>query len=90
MHGQRNIKITLMSEPPKYDTLATRPRSCVPVSLPRCHEALAGRKLQATDDNIHCRVDYGDKCTGNLVPGTGKQPEQLFGTGSVLVPGIGT
>ena len=90
MRGQRNIKINLMSEPPKYETLATRPLSCVPVSLPRCHGALSGHKLQATDDNAHCRVDHSDRCTGNLVPGTGKQPEQLFGIGSILVPGIGT
>jgi len=54
-----------MSEPPKYETL-----SCVPVSLPRCHGALYGHKLQATDDNAHCRVDHGDRCKGNLVPGT--------------------
>jgi hypothetical protein len=79
-----------MSEPPKYETVATRPLSCVPVSLPRGHGALSGHTLQATDDNAHCLVDHGDKRTGNLVPGTGKQPEQLFGTGSVLVPGIAT
>lgn len=79
-----------MSEPPKYETLATRPRSCVPVSLPRCNGARSGHKLQATDDDAHCRLDHGDMWTGNLVPGTGKQPEQLFGTGNVLVPGIGT
>jgi hypothetical protein len=79
-----------MSEPPKCETLATRPRSCVPEPLPRCNGARPGHKLQATDDYAHCRVGHGDMCTGTLVPGTGKQPEQLFGTGNLLVPGIVT
>ena len=79
-----------MSEPPKYETLATRPFSCVPASLPRCNGAPSGHQLQATVDDAHCRVDLGDMWTGNLVPGTGKQPAQLFGTDNVLVPSIGT
>jgi len=79
-----------MSEPPKYESLATRPHSCVPVSLPRCNGARSGHKLQATDDDSRCRVDHGDMWTGTLVPGTGKQPGQLFGIGIVLVPGIVT
>jgi hypothetical protein len=79
-----------MSELQKYKTLATRPFSSVPVSLPRCNWTRSGRKLQTTVDDAHRRVDRGDMWTGNLVPGTGTQPAQLFGTGNVLVPGIGT
>jgi len=86
----RKMATNLMSEPPKYETLAIRLHSCVPVSLPRCNGARSGHKLQATDDDAHCRVDHGDMWTGTLVPGTGKQPEELLGTGNVLVPGIVT
>ena len=79
-----------MTEPPKYETLASRPCSCVPVSLPRCNGTLSGDKLQATVDGVDCRVGRGDVWTGNLVPVTGKRPEQLLPTGGVLVPGVGT
>jgi len=79
-----------MSEPPKYEMLATRPLSCVAVSVPRRNGTRSGHKLQATDDHAHCLVDHGDMWTGNLVPGTGRQPEELFGTANVLVPGIVT
>ena len=90
MEMLRKMTINLVSEPPKYETLSTAPCCSVPVSLPCRNGARSGGQLQTAIGDLGCRTDNGDLCTGNAVPATGEQPEQLLGTAHLLVPGVGT